>query len=59
TVPKLLALVDAVEACPLLDSVWAGDALFANRQPAAEAGAVTLPDLADHQRRPIGQYPRG
>lgn len=30
TVPKLLALADAAEACPLLDSVWAGDALFAN-----------------------------
>jgi hypothetical protein len=26
----LLALADAVEACPLLDSVWCGDALFVN-----------------------------
>src|SRR2546430_11859673 len=24
----LLALADAVEACPVLDSVWCGDALF-------------------------------
>lgn len=32
TVPKLLALADAVEACPLMDSVWAGDALFANQR---------------------------
>jgi alkanesulfonate monooxygenase SsuD/methylene tetrahydromethanopterin reductase-like flavin-dependent oxidoreductase (luciferase family) len=30
TVPKLLALADAVEASPLFDSIWAGDALFAN-----------------------------
>ncbi|HEY8289958.1 MAG TPA: LLM class flavin-dependent oxidoreductase, partial [Acetobacteraceae bacterium] len=30
TVPKLLALADAVEASPLYDSIWAGDALFAN-----------------------------
>jgi len=28
TVPKLLALADSVEACPLLDSIWVGDALF-------------------------------
>src|SRR2546430_15525519 len=26
----LLALADAVEACPVLDSVWCGDALFVN-----------------------------
>src|SRR4030095_2817526 len=26
----LLALADAVEACPALDSVWCGDALFVN-----------------------------
>ena len=32
TVPKLLALADAVEACPLLDSVWVGDALFVNQR---------------------------
>ena len=32
TVPKLLALADAAEACPLLDSVWAGDALFVNQR---------------------------
>ncbi len=32
TVPKLLALADAVEACPLMDSVWAGDALFVNQR---------------------------
>ena len=32
TVPKLLALADAVEACPLMDSLWAGDALFANQR---------------------------
>ncbi len=30
TVPKLLALADAIEASPLFDSIWAGDALFAN-----------------------------
>ena len=24
----LLALADAVEACPAMDSVWCGDALF-------------------------------
>jgi alkanesulfonate monooxygenase SsuD/methylene tetrahydromethanopterin reductase-like flavin-dependent oxidoreductase (luciferase family) len=32
TVKQLLALVDAVEASPLLDSVWVGDALFINRR---------------------------
>lgn len=30
TVAKLLALADAVEASPMLDSLWVGDALFAN-----------------------------
>jgi alkanesulfonate monooxygenase SsuD/methylene tetrahydromethanopterin reductase-like flavin-dependent oxidoreductase (luciferase family) len=34
----LLALADAVEACPELDSVWCGDALFVNRR----LDAVTL-----------------
>src|ERR687888_1072050 len=28
----LLALADAIEACPALDSVWCGDALFVNRR---------------------------
>ena len=28
----LLALADAVEACPAMDSVWCGDALFVNRR---------------------------
>jgi alkanesulfonate monooxygenase SsuD/methylene tetrahydromethanopterin reductase-like flavin-dependent oxidoreductase (luciferase family) len=28
----LLALADAVEACPVRDSVWCGDALFVNRR---------------------------
>jgi alkanesulfonate monooxygenase SsuD/methylene tetrahydromethanopterin reductase-like flavin-dependent oxidoreductase (luciferase family) len=28
----LIALADAVEACPLMDSVWCGDALFDNRR---------------------------
>ena len=32
TVQKLLALADAVEACPLMDSLWAGDARFANQR---------------------------
>lgn len=32
TVKNLLALADAIEACPLLDSVWVGDALFVNRR---------------------------
>ena len=33
TTPRdLLALADAVEACPLLDSIWCGDALFVNRR---------------------------
>ena len=32
TVPKLLALADAVESCPLLDSVWVGNALFVNQR---------------------------
>lgn len=32
TVKDLLALADAVEACPLFDSVWVGDALFVNRR---------------------------
>ena len=32
TVPKLLALADAVEASPRLDSVWVGDALFVNQR---------------------------
>ena len=32
TVPKLLALADAIDACPLLDSVWVGDALFVNQR---------------------------
>jgi len=31
-VPKLLALADAVDANPLMDSVWVGDALFVNRR---------------------------
>lgn len=31
-VPKLLALADAAEARPLLDSVWVGDALFVNQR---------------------------
>jgi alkanesulfonate monooxygenase SsuD/methylene tetrahydromethanopterin reductase-like flavin-dependent oxidoreductase (luciferase family) len=30
TVQQLLALADAVEASPLLDSLWVGDALFVN-----------------------------
>src|SRR5208283_3818643 len=30
TVRDLLALADAIEACPLLDSIWVGDALFVN-----------------------------
>ena len=28
----LLRMADAAEACPRIDSVWAGDALFANRR---------------------------
>src|SRR4051812_18104677 len=32
TVPKLFALTDAIEACPRLDSVWVGDALFVNQR---------------------------
>ena len=32
TVPKLLELADAVDANPLMDSVWVGDALFVNRR---------------------------
>src|SRR5262245_15919177 len=33
TTPKaLLQLADAVEASPLMDSVWCGDALFVNRR---------------------------
>jgi len=32
SVPKLLAMADAVEACPLMDSVWVGDALFVNQR---------------------------
>src|SRR6516225_1445620 len=28
----LLALADAAEACPAMDSVWCGDALFVNRR---------------------------
>ena len=32
TVRQLLALADAVEASPLLDSVWVGDALFVNQR---------------------------
>ena len=28
----LLALADAVEAVPLMDSLWCGDALFVNRR---------------------------
>ncbi|MSP03419.1 MAG: LLM class flavin-dependent oxidoreductase [Acetobacteraceae bacterium] len=32
TVPKLLALTDAIEANPALDSVWVGDALFVNQR---------------------------
>jgi Luciferase-like monooxygenase len=38
TVRQLLALADAVEASPLLDSVWVGDALFVNQR----LDAVTL-----------------
>jgi alkanesulfonate monooxygenase SsuD/methylene tetrahydromethanopterin reductase-like flavin-dependent oxidoreductase (luciferase family) len=29
---ELLGMADAAEACPMIDSVWAGDALFANRR---------------------------
>src|SRR6187200_519853 len=32
TTRDLLALADAVEASPVLDSVWCGDALFVNRR---------------------------
>jgi alkanesulfonate monooxygenase SsuD/methylene tetrahydromethanopterin reductase-like flavin-dependent oxidoreductase (luciferase family) len=32
TVPRLLALADAIDACPLLDSIWVGDALFVNQR---------------------------
>jgi alkanesulfonate monooxygenase SsuD/methylene tetrahydromethanopterin reductase-like flavin-dependent oxidoreductase (luciferase family) len=32
TVKDLLALTDAIEACPALDSIWVGDALFVNRR---------------------------
>jgi alkanesulfonate monooxygenase SsuD/methylene tetrahydromethanopterin reductase-like flavin-dependent oxidoreductase (luciferase family) len=32
TTRDLLALADAVEAAPVLDSVWCGDALFVNRR---------------------------
>jgi alkanesulfonate monooxygenase SsuD/methylene tetrahydromethanopterin reductase-like flavin-dependent oxidoreductase (luciferase family) len=32
TVPKLLAMADAVEACDLMDSLWVGDALFVNQR---------------------------
>src|SRR3954470_16329537 len=32
TTADLLKLADAVEACPALDSVWCGDALFVNRR---------------------------
>ena len=32
TARDLLALADAVEAAPLMDSVWCGDALFVNRR---------------------------
>jgi alkanesulfonate monooxygenase SsuD/methylene tetrahydromethanopterin reductase-like flavin-dependent oxidoreductase (luciferase family) len=32
TTRDLLALTDAVEAAPMLDSVWCGDALFVNRR---------------------------
>src|SRR5262245_6888553 len=28
----LLALAEAIEACPVMDSVWCGDALFVNRR---------------------------
>src|SRR5260370_15710308 len=31
-VRDLLVLADAIEACPALDSVWCGDALFVNRR---------------------------
>src|SRR5256885_14902443 len=32
TARDLLTLADAVEACPVMDSVWCGDALFVNRR---------------------------
>ena len=32
TTRDLLKLADAVEASPLMDSVWCGDALFVNRR---------------------------
>lgn len=32
TAKDLLTMADAVEACPLLDSLWVGDALFVNRR---------------------------
>src|ERR1700710_2246050 len=32
TTQDLLKLADAVEAAPLMDSVWCGDALFVNRR---------------------------
>jgi alkanesulfonate monooxygenase SsuD/methylene tetrahydromethanopterin reductase-like flavin-dependent oxidoreductase (luciferase family) len=32
SMPKLLALAHAAEACSSVDSIWAGDALFVNQR---------------------------
>jgi len=48
TVPKLLALADAVEACPLMDSIWVGDALFVTQRLDA---LTLLAAIAGHTSR--------
>src|SRR2546430_15891708 len=48
----LLALADAVEACPVLDSVWCSDALFVD--PRLDALTLLAAVAGRTERGPIG-----
>jgi alkanesulfonate monooxygenase SsuD/methylene tetrahydromethanopterin reductase-like flavin-dependent oxidoreductase (luciferase family) len=50
TVPKLLALSDVAEACPLMDSIWVGDALFVNQRLDALTPLAAIAAVADAKR---------
>src|ERR1700709_554408 len=56
----LLKLADAVEASPLMDSVWCGDALFVNRRLDAPTllAALAGPPQRGRLRRAASACPR-
>jgi hypothetical protein len=58
TVRQLLALADAVEASPLLDSVWVGDALFVNQRLDALTllGAIARPHALADAKQFLDRY---